>query len=94
MREHSVWSETPPAILIEVFAANEATLRGRGLVKELVGEDTPAFVFSCLGQEVVHVAVEIGSGFVHDQECGSTLIFGYDGALQHGLEDKRDEDAA
>ncbi len=59
-----------------------------------MGKNAAAFVLACLGQEVVDVAVEIGGGFVHDEEGGPSFVLGYDGALQYGLKYQRDEDTA
>ena len=53
-------------------------------VEEVI--DTSAFVRTCLGQEIIHVAVEVCSGFVHDEEAGLALVLRYDGAFQHGLQ--------
>ena len=58
-----------------------------------MGENAAAFVFAGFGQEVVDVAVEVRSRFVHDQEGGSAIVLRDNGPLKYGLEHQRDKDA-
>ena len=55
--------------------------RGRRLVEKLMREDAAAFVFAGFGEEIVHIAVEIGGGFIDDEEGRTALMLRDDSAL-------------
>ena len=59
-----------------------------------MGEDATELVLPRIGQQIVDVAVEVGSRLVHDEKGGSAVLLRYRRAFERCLQHKRDDDAA